>query len=126
MLLLDSAGKILISSQAGTGKLVQLDPSLLERLLAQPDESLVFSGTTHREVIGVAEVAGGTRAYYSWRSAIEAEVYAAWSNCVILFLALVGALVLIVAAVAFRDGSLDRWTATAAIGAADRIAGRGF
>lgn len=125
VLLLDSAGKILISSQAGAGKLVQLDPSLLERLLAQPDESLVFRGATHREVIGVAEVAkelGLTIVAERDR----AEVYAAWTQLRNLFLALVGSLVLIVAAVAFKMGRSIVGPLQRLIRAADRIAAGDF
>jgi diguanylate cyclase (GGDEF)-like protein len=103
VLLLDSTGKTLVSSQAGATKLSQLDASLLERLLAQPDESLVFSGLTEREVIGLADVSqelGLTILAERDRN----EVYAAWTELRNMFLTLVGSLVLIVAAVAFRMG----------------------
>ena len=121
VLLLDSTGRTLVSSQADAGKLMQLDASLLERLLAKPGESLVFHGVTHREVIGLADVSrelGLTIVAERDR----AEVYSAWMELRNMFLALVGSLVLIVAAVAFRMGRAIVGPLQRLIRAADRIA----
>lgn len=121
VLLLDSAGKTLVSSQADAGDLMQLDASLLERLLAEPGESLVFRGVTRREVIGLADVSrelGLTIVAERDR----AEVYSAWIELRNMFLALVGSLVLIVAAVAFRMGRSIVGPLQRLIRAADRIA----
>ncbi|MDE2365504.1 MAG: diguanylate cyclase [Betaproteobacteria bacterium] len=121
VLLLDSNGRILTTSQGDTGKPMQLDISLLQRLLAQPGESQVFQGATHRDVIGVADISrelGIT--IVAERS--RAEVYRAWIDLRNMFLVLVGSLVLIVAAVAFKMGRSIVGPLQRLIRAADRIA----
>lgn len=122
VLLLDRNGTILVSSQTGAEKLKQLDASVLHRLQAQPGESLVFEGMTHREVIGLADVSE----YLPVTIVAErdrAEVYSAWVELRDMFLALVGALVIVVAAVAFQMGRSIVGPLQRLIGAADRIAG---
>ncbi len=122
VLLLDRDGRILVSSQAGAEKLKQLDVSVLRRLQAQPGESRVFEGMTHREVIGLADVSE----YLPVTIVAErdrAEVYSAWVELRDMFLALVGALVIVVAAVAFQMGRSIVGPLQRLIGAADRIAG---
>lgn len=122
VLLLDRSGRILVSSQTDAEKLKQLDASVLQRLQAQPSESLVFEGMTHREVIGLADVSE----YLPVTIVAErdrAEVYSAWVELRDMFLALVGALVIVVAAVAFQMGRSIVGPLQRLIGAADRIAG---
>ncbi|HEY6044146.1 MAG TPA: diguanylate cyclase [Nitrosospira sp.] len=121
VLLLDSAGKTLVSSQADAGKLMQLDPSLMEDLLAQPDEFLVFRGMTRREVVGLADVSKEL-GLTILAERDRAEVYAAWTELRNMFLVLVGSLVLIVTAVAFRMGRSIVGPLQRLIRAADRIA----
>ncbi len=121
VLLLDSVGNTLVSSRADAGNLMRLDASLLKRLLAQPGESQVFRGISHREVIGLADVSvelGLTIVAERDR----AEFYSAWIELRNMFLALVGALVLVVAAVAFRMGRSIVGPLQRLIRAADRIA----
>ncbi len=121
VLLLDPDGRTLVSSHADADELMQLDASSLQRLLAQPGESLVFDGLTHREVIGLADVSAelgitilAERDY--------AAVYGAWIELRNMFLALVSALVLVMAAVAFQMGRSIVVPLQRLIRAADRIA----
>lgn len=121
VLLLDSAGRILIGTQTEGGTLVQLDAPLLRDLLARPGESLVFEGLTHREVIGLANVSR------EFPLTILAErdraaVYGAWIELRNMFLILVGTLVLIVAAAAFEMGRSIVVPLQRLMRAADRIA----
>ena len=121
ILLLDQDGRILVSSRPDTDKL-QLDRSLLQKLRAQPGESLVFPGITHREVIGLAEVSTELPlTIVAERD--RAEVYSAWIALRNMFLTLVGALIMVVAAVAFQMGRSIVRPLQRLIDAADRIAG---
>lgn len=122
VLLLDQDGKILVSSQIDTEKLKQLDSSVLQRLQAQPGESLVFQGMTHQEVIGLADVSENLPVTIV-AERDRAEVYSAWLELRDMFLALVGALVIVVAAVAFQMGRSIVRPLQQLIDAADRIAG---
>ena len=122
VLLLDPDGRILVSSQPDADKLMQLDKSLLQQLRAQPGESLVFRGMTHREVIGLADMSAELPlTIVAERD--RAEVYGTWIALRDMFLALVGALVMVVAAVAFQLGRSIVGPLQRLIGAADRIAG---
>jgi diguanylate cyclase (GGDEF)-like protein len=121
ILLLDQDGRILVSSRPDTDKL-QLDRSLLQKLRAQPGESLVFPGITHREVIGLAEVSTELPlTIVAERD--RAEVYSAWIALRNMFLTLAGALIMVVAAVAFQMGRSIVRPLQRLIDAADRIAG---
>lgn len=121
VLLLDADGRVLVSSQAGTDGM-QLDEQLLQQLRAQPGESQVFKGVTHREVIGLADMPTELPiTIVAERD--RAEVYGAWVKLRDMFLALVGALVVVVAAVAFHMGRSIVGPLQRLIGAADRIAG---
>lgn len=122
VLLLDPDGRILVSSQPDADKLMQLDESLLRQLRAQPGESLVFRGMTHREVIGLADMSAELPlTIVAERD--RAEVYGTWIALRDMFLALVGALVMVVAAVAFQLGRSIVGPLQRLIGAADRISG---
>jgi diguanylate cyclase (GGDEF)-like protein len=122
VLLLDPEGRILVSSESDADKLMQLDKSLLRQLRAQPGESLVFRGMTHREVIGLADMSAELPlTIVAERD--RAEVYGTWIALRNMFLALVGALVMVVAAVAFQMGRSIVGPLQRLIGAADRIAG---
>ena len=121
VLLLDRDGRILVSSLAPEDKLMQLDESSLRQLRAQPGESLVFRGMTHQEVIGIADVATDLPIIIVAERA-RAEVYATWIKLRDMFLTLVGALVVVVAAVAFHMGRSIVGPLQRLIGAADRIA----
>lgn len=121
VLLLDRDGRILVSSLSPEDKLVQLDESSLRQLRAQPGESLVFRGMTHQEVIGIADVSAELPiTIVAERD--RAEVYATWIKLRDMFLTLVGALVVVVAAVAFHMGRSIVGPLQRLIGAADRIA----
>lgn len=122
VLLLDQEGRILVSSQIDADKLKQLDGPVLRRLQAQPGESLVFQGMTHREVIGLADVPENLPVTIV-AERDRAEVYSTWVELRDMFLALVGALVIVVAAVAFQLGRSIVGPLQRLIGAADRIAG---
>ncbi len=122
VILLDSDGRALVSSQAGTGKLPQLDPSVLRYLLAQPGNSVAFHGLTHRNVIGLAEVSAEPGVVIV-AELDRAAVYGQWIELRNMFLGLVGALVLVVAAVAFQLGRSIVAPLQRLIRAADRIAG---
>jgi diguanylate cyclase (GGDEF)-like protein len=122
VLLLDPDGRILASSRTDEGKLKQLDSSVLRRLQAQPDASLVFRGMTHQEVIGLAGVFENLPVTIV-AERDRAEVYGAWVDLRNMFLALVGALVVVVAAVAFQMGRSIVRPLQQLIDAADRIAG---
>jgi diguanylate cyclase (GGDEF)-like protein len=122
VLLLDPEGRILVSSESDADKLMQLDKSLLRQLRAQPGESLVFRGMTHREVIGLADMSAELPLIIV-AERDRAEVYGTWIALRNMFLALVGALVMVVAAVAFQMGRSIVGPLQRLIGAADRIAG---
>jgi diguanylate cyclase (GGDEF)-like protein len=121
VLLLDADGRVLVSSQAGVDGM-QLDEQLLQQLRAQPGESQVFEGVTHRKVIGLADMPTELPiTIVAERD--RAEVYGAWVKLRDMFLALVGALVGVVAVVAFHMGRSIVGPLQRLIGAADRIAG---
>lgn len=122
VLLLDRDGRILVTSQANADKLMRLDESLLQRLQAQPGESLVFDGVTHRKVIGLANVSAELPVTIVAERDRD-EVYGTWLELRNMFLALVGTLLLVVAAVAFRMGRSIVGPLQRLISAADRIAG---
>ena len=82
---------------------MQLDPSVLRHLLAQSGRVLAFHGMTHREVIGLAEISAEP-AVTIVAERDRAEVYGTWIELRDMFLGLVGALVIVVAAVAFQMG----------------------
>ncbi|MEO8992390.1 MAG: diguanylate cyclase, partial [Nitrosospira sp.] len=121
VILLDSDGRTLASSQTGTDKLLRLDPSVLRYLLAQPGNSMAFEGLTHRNVIGLAEVSAEPGVIIV-AELDRAAVYGQWIELRNMFLWLVGALVLIVAAVAFQMGRSIVAPLQRLIRAADRIA----
>ncbi|KIO50507.1 diguanylate cyclase [Nitrosospira sp. NpAV] len=121
VLLLDRDGRILVGSQTDSKKLKQLDVSVLRRLEEQPGISLVFRGMTHPEVIGLADVSANLPVTIV-AERDRAEVYGAWVDLRDMFLALVGALVIVVAAVAFQMGRSIVGPLQRLIGAADRIA----
>lgn len=121
VLLLDRDGRILVTSQANADKLMRLDESLLQRLQAQPGESLVFDGVTHRKVIGLANVSAELPVTIVAERDRD-EVYGTWLELRNMFLALVGTLLLVVTAVAFRMGRSIVGPLQRLIGAADRIA----
>ena len=122
VLLLDSDGRILIGTQTEGGAIAQLDVPLLRDLLARPGESLLFEGLTHHEVIGLADVSRELPiTILAERD--RAAVYGAWIELRNMFLILVGALVLIVAAVAFEMGRSIVVPLQRLMRAADRIAG---
>lgn len=122
VLLLDRDGRTLVSSQINGDKLIQLDESSLRRLHAQPGESLVFRGTTYQEVIGLADMSAELPVTIV-AERDRAEVYGTWIKQRNMFLALVGALLLLVTAVAFQMGRSIVGPLQRLIGAADRIAG---
>ncbi|WP_256598200.1 diguanylate cyclase [Nitrosospira sp. Nsp11] len=122
VILLDSDGRALASSQNDTDKLQQLDPSVLRHLLAQPGNSMAFQGLTHRNVIGLAEVSAEPGVTIV-AELDRAAVYGKWIELRNMFLGLVGALVLVVAAVAFQMGRSIVVPLQRLIRAADRIAG---
>lgn len=119
VLLLDADGKVLVSSQAG--KPMQLDAVLLLDLLEQPGESRLFRGLTYPKVIGLANVSTELPVtILAERN--RAEVYGAWTELRNMFLVFVGALVLIVAVLAFQMGRSIVVPLQRLIRAADRIA----
>ncbi|MDN5836919.1 MAG: diguanylate cyclase [Nitrosospira sp.] len=122
VLLLDRDGRTLVSSQINGDKLIQLDESSLRRLHAQPGESLVFRGTTYQEVIGLADMSAELPVTIV-AERDRAEVYGTWIKLRNMFLALAGALLLLVTAVAFQMGRSIVGPLQRLIGAADRIAG---
>lgn len=121
VLLLDSDGRTLVSSNPDENSLVQLDPALLNRLRAQPSDSMAFSGLTHQQVIGLADVAAEL-SITVLAERDRAEVYGAWIELRNIFLALVAALVLVVTAIAFQMGRSIVLPLQRLMRAADRIA----
>ncbi|HJT50816.1 MAG TPA: diguanylate cyclase [Nitrosospira sp.] len=122
VLLLDSNGRILVSNQTEGAATAQIDASLLQNLLAQSGESMLFEGLTHREVIGLADVSKELPiTILAERD--RAAVYSAWIELRNMFLILVSTLVLIVAAVAFQMGRSIVVPLQRLMRAADRIAG---
>lgn len=121
VLLLGPDGRTLIGSQSDGSEVLQLDGPLLQQLLAHPGESLVFSGLTHGEVIGVAELSPEL-AVTILAERDRSELYGGWIELRNVFLALVGGLVLLVAVVAFQMGRSIVVPLQRLIRAADRIA----
>jgi len=102
--LLDQNGRELLSSRANnTTKLMSLDAAVLRQILSQQGESMVFQGLMHREVIGLADIPAALPVTIVAEKD-RADVYADWVKLRNLYLALVGIIVLIVTAVAFRMG----------------------
>ena len=102
--LLDQNGRELLSSRAkSTTKLMSLDAAVLQQMLLQQGESMVFQGLMHREVIGLADIPAALPVTIVAEKD-RADVYAAWVKLRNLYLALVCIIVLIVTAVAFRMG----------------------
>lgn len=122
VILLDADGRALASSQTGTDKLLPLDSSVLRHLLAQPGNSMAFQGLAHRDVIGLAEVSAEPGITIV-AELDRAAVYGKWIELRNMFLGLVGALVLVVAAAAFQMGRSIVAPLQRLIRAADRIAG---
>ena len=122
VILLDSDGMTLVSSQPGNDRLVQLAPYVLRHLLTQPGNAMSFDGLTHRHVIGLADVSTEP-AVIIVAELDRASVYSTWIELRNMFLALAGALILIVAAVAFQMGRSIVAPLQRLIRAADRIAG---
>ncbi|MBA4141612.1 MAG: diguanylate cyclase [Nitrosospira sp.] len=122
VLLLDSEGRTLVSSSANVRELMQLDAALLRSLGAQPESSMAFQGLTHQHVIGLADVVT-ERSITILAERDRAEVYGTWIKLRNIFLALVAAMVVIVAAVAFHLGRSIVVPLQRLIRAADRIAG---
>jgi diguanylate cyclase (GGDEF)-like protein len=120
VLLLDASGRVLVSSQTGSG-LMQLDAALLHDLLARPGEALSFWGLTHREVIGLADISTELPVTVLVERE-RAAVYGAWKELRDMFLVFVGTLVLVVAALAFQMGRSIVVPLQRLIRAADRIA----
>jgi diguanylate cyclase (GGDEF)-like protein len=121
VLLLDSSGRILVGSRAGAPDQGHVDPLLLQRLAAQPGESQVFQGVTHREVLGLTEESKDLGVTVLAERDL-AEIHSAWAELRNMFLVLVGFLILIVAAVALKMGSSIVLPLRRLIAAADRIA----
>ena len=121
VLLLDLDGRTLVSSQTASVESTQLEEDLLRELLAQPGESLLFRGLTNREVIGLADVSKEL-SITILAERDRAGVYGAWIELRNMFLVLVGALVLLVAAAAFQMGRSIVVPLQRLIRAADRIA----
>lgn len=121
VLLVDSDGRTLVSSNSDENSLVQLDPALLSRLRAQTGDSMAFRGLTHQQVIGLADVAAEL-SITVLAERDRAEVYGAWIELRNIFLALVGALVLVVTAIAFQMGRSIVLPLQRLMRAADRIA----
>jgi len=122
VLLLDLNGRTLVSSQTASVESTQLEKDLLRDLLAQPGESMLFRGLTNREVIGLADVSKEL-SITILAERDRAGVYGAWIELRNMFLVLVGALVLLVAAAAFQMGRSIVVPLQRLIRAADRIAG---
>lgn len=121
VLLLDLDGRTLVSSQTASAESAQLEEDLLRDLLAQPGESLLFRGLTNREVIGLADVSKEL-SITILAERDRAGVYGTWIELRNMFLVLVGALVLLVAAAAFQMGRSIVVPLQRLIRAADRIA----
>lgn len=121
VLLLDPDGKVLASSYQGDNQLISLEPSVLGQLKAHPGESQVFKGMTNGEVIGLVDMAAELPVtILAERN--RAEVYDTWVKLRNMFLALVSALAVIVATVAFQMGRSIVQPLQKLIAAADRIA----
>jgi diguanylate cyclase (GGDEF)-like protein len=110
-----------VSSQARAASPLHLDATLLQPLVEQPGESRIFRGATHREVLGLADVSKELGVTILAERSL-AEIHSAWSELRDMFLVLVGSLILIVAAVAFKMGSSIVLPLQRLIRAADRIA----
>lgn len=103
VILIDSAGNVLLSSHVETSQPASLDSELLIQLRAQDKKPFIFESLLQRKVIGLGYI------FEKLQLTIIAErdhqeVYAAWIKLRNLFLALVGALILVVTAVALRMG----------------------
>jgi diguanylate cyclase (GGDEF)-like protein len=123
VLLLDSDGKVLASSYGDSKRLISLEPSVLGQLKTHPGESLVFKGMTNREVIGLTEISAELPAVTILAERNRADVYEAWVKLRNMFLALVSALAIMIASVAFQMGRSIVQPLQKLITAADRIAG---
>src|SRR3954453_21203070 len=121
VLLLDSNGRILVSSRAEEPSRVRLDATLLQPLIAQPGESHVVRGTAHQEILGLADVSKDLGVTILAERSLT-EIHTAWTELRNMFLALVGLLILVVTAVAFKMGSSIVLPLRRLIQAADRIA----
>jgi diguanylate cyclase (GGDEF)-like protein len=121
VLLLDSSGTILVSSQAGERVPGYLDTALLQRLTAQPGNSQEFRGASERAVLGLADTSTDLGVTILAERDL-AEIQSAWIELRNMFLALVGTLILIVAAIAFKMGTSIVSPLRRLIRAADRIA----
>ncbi|SFW17935.1 diguanylate cyclase [Nitrosovibrio sp. Nv17] len=123
--LLDDGGKILIGSQIGAEAQQPLDEPVLRQLQAQPSQSMIFRGMSHRKVIGLADPAENLPiTIVAERD--HAEIYQAWAGLRNMFLALVGAMLVVVAAVAFQMGRSIVGPLQRLMAAADKIAGGDF
>jgi diguanylate cyclase (GGDEF)-like protein len=122
VLLLDPDGKVLTSSYEDGQRLIPLKPSVLGQLKAHPGESLVFKGMTNGEVIGLTEISAELPVVTILAERNRADVYEAWVKLRNMFLALVSALALMIATVAFRMGRSIVHPLQKLIAAADRIA----
>jgi diguanylate cyclase (GGDEF)-like protein len=121
VLLLDADGRILASSFEDGKRLASLETSVFRQLKAHPGESLVFKGMVDGEVIGLA----GTSTELPITILAErnrADVYDAWVKLRDMFLALVSALAILIATVAFQMGRSIVQPLQKLIAAADRIA----
>lgn len=122
VLLLDPDGKILASSYEDGKPLISLEPSVLEQLKAHPGESSVFKGMANGEVIGLTEVSAELPVVTILAERNRADVYEAWVKLRNMFLALVAALAIMIATVAFQMGRSIVHPLQKLITAADRIA----
>jgi diguanylate cyclase (GGDEF)-like protein len=103
VILIDSAGNVLLSSHVEINQPVSLDSELLEQLKAQDKNPLTFESLLQRKVIGLGYISEKLRlTIIAERD--HKEVYAAWIKLRNLFLALVGVLILVVTAIALRMG----------------------
>jgi diguanylate cyclase (GGDEF)-like protein len=125
VLLLDSDGRMLVSSYIDENKLTKLDGALLSRLQEKAGDSMEFHGLTHEQVIGLADVATDL-SITVLAERDRTEVYGAWIELRNIFLGLVAALVLVVTAVAFQMGRSIVLPLQRLIRAADRIAAGDF
>jgi diguanylate cyclase (GGDEF)-like protein len=121
VLLLDADGRVLASSYEDGKQLVSLESSVVHKLKAHPGESLVFTGMGNKEVIGLAD-ASTELPITILAERNRAEVYEAWVKSRNMFLALVSALAVAVATVAFQMGRSIVRPLQKLIAAADRIA----
>lgn len=104
VILIDSVGRVLLGSHAAAKtKHSALSGAVLEGLRMHPGEIQDFSGITHEKVVGLSEMSGLHDAMVVVERNYE-DVYGTWAQLRNLFLALAGALVLIVGIIAWRIG----------------------